>query len=412
MRASTGPAERWLAVARRRHDRGRRRRDGRLRVRRGDPGPVRRDLERVLRLGPRVREGPARRRVAAGGRARGHLVDPRRRARHLPAAAPSGHAVHHRGALGVAAASRVGSAAAHRRPLARGGGARPGGRARPRVSSSTSSGASATPGPRPGSSRRRGCRSTSRIPAAARSGLRGPRAGDRAAGPGPPARPSPDGRRPAPVRRTDPPTCSSSPGSSRRSSARPRRPRMPRPPAATEARLERELAETEARLDGRPPAAWPTPSFTSKAPAAIVDGARRQEAELAERADRLRDDWIADASRRASRNRLPRADRSRDARARPRRRLVAPRRRLPDLSAQLRGQRRRRDRRPARDHRAPRPSRPERPGRRRHLAVAHLPVARQGRRLRRQRPRGDRSALRHGCRLRRLSRRPTLPACG
>ncbi len=59
--------------------------------------------------------------------------------------------------------------------------------------------------------------------------------------------------------------------------------------------------------------------------------------------------------------------------------LVADRRRLPGLSAQLRRQRRRRRRRPARHHR---PSRP--PGRRRarlarrrrDLAVAHLPVTR------------------------------------
>ena len=48
-----------------------------------------------------------------------------------------------------------------------------------------------------------------------------------------------------------------------------------------------------------------------------------------------------------------------------RRRLVAARRRLPDLPAQLRRQRRRRRRRPAGHHRPPRPSRPGRPRRRR-----------------------------------------------
>ena len=70
-----------------------------------------------------------------------------------------------------------------------------------------------------------------------------------------------------------------------------------------------------------------------------------------------------------------------------RRRLVAARRRLPGLPAQLRRQRRRRRRRPAGHHRPPRPPRPGRPRRRRDLAVADLPLARARRRLRRQRPR-------------------------
>ena len=88
--------------------------------------------------------------------------------------------------------------------------------------------------------------------------------------------------------------------------------------------------------------------------------------------------------------------------------MVAARRRLPDLAAQLRGRRRRRDRRPARDRRAPRP--PRRAGRRRALALPHLPVAAGRRRLRhlrlpRHRPgvrdaRGLRRAARGGARAR------------
>ena len=53
------------AVARRRHDGRGRRGDGEPGVRRGDAPRVRRDLERVLRLGRRVREGPPRRRRAS-----------------------------------------------------------------------------------------------------------------------------------------------------------------------------------------------------------------------------------------------------------------------------------------------------------------------------------------------------------
>ena len=69
--AGRGPprAGRALApVARGRHDRGGRRGDGRLRVRRGHPPAVRGDLERVLRLGPRAGQGPAGRRPARPGR--------------------------------------------------------------------------------------------------------------------------------------------------------------------------------------------------------------------------------------------------------------------------------------------------------------------------------------------------------
>ena len=70
-------------------------------LRRDDPRPLRRDLERVLRLGPRAGQGPARGRDARAGRPRGDLVDARRGARHVPAPAPPGHAVRHRGAVGA-----------------------------------------------------------------------------------------------------------------------------------------------------------------------------------------------------------------------------------------------------------------------------------------------------------------------
>jgi valyl-tRNA synthetase len=57
--------------------------------------------------------------------------------------------------------------------------------------------------------------------------------------------------------------------------------------AADVARLERELAEAE-RLLGAARARLANDAFTDKAPAAIVDGARAREAELAEQVDRLR----------------------------------------------------------------------------------------------------------------------------
>jgi valyl-tRNA synthetase len=53
------------------------------------------------------------------------------------------------------------------------------------------------------------------------------------------------------------------------------------------ARLEKELAETESRLAGAR-SRLADPRFTERAPAAIVDGARKLEAELAAQADRIR----------------------------------------------------------------------------------------------------------------------------
>jgi valyl-tRNA synthetase len=57
--------------------------------------------------------------------------------------------------------------------------------------------------------------------------------------------------------------------------------------AADRARLEKELAETERLLEAAR-ARLANGAFTSKAPGAIVDGARTREAELADQADRLR----------------------------------------------------------------------------------------------------------------------------
>ena len=57
--------------------------------------------------------------------------------------------------------------------------------------------------------------------------------------------------------------------------------------ARDRARLEKELADTEALL-ASVRARLGDERFTSKAPPAVVDGARVREAELAERADKLR----------------------------------------------------------------------------------------------------------------------------
>ena len=57
---------------------------------------------------------------------------------------------------------------------------------------------------------------------------------------------------------------------------------------ADRARLEKELADAERLLDAAR-ARLANDAFTAKAPAAIVDGARAREAELADQVDRLRD---------------------------------------------------------------------------------------------------------------------------
>jgi valyl-tRNA synthetase len=54
------------------------------------------------------------------------------------------------------------------------------------------------------------------------------------------------------------------------------------------ARLERELAQAESLLDTAR-ARLANEAFVSKAPAAVVEGARAREAELADQVDRLRD---------------------------------------------------------------------------------------------------------------------------
>ena len=83
-----------------RGDRGGRQGHGRVPVRRRHASSLRRDLVRVLRLGPGAGQGPTRRRIATGRRARGDVVDARRSPRHLPSAPPPSHALRDRGALG------------------------------------------------------------------------------------------------------------------------------------------------------------------------------------------------------------------------------------------------------------------------------------------------------------------------
>ena len=83
--------------------------------------------------------------------------------------------------------------------------------------------------------------------------------------------------------------------------------------------------------------------------------------------------------------------------------MVEARGRLPDLPALVRGLRRRRDRRPGGDRGAPRLPRAAR--RRRHLAVADLPLAAGRQRLRHLRLPGRRPGVRHARGLRPPARR-------
>ena len=179
---------------------------------------LRRDLERVLRLGPRAGQGPPGRRVAAGADARGDLVDAGRGARHVPAAAPPGHAVRDRGAVGRAARTAPTDpellivarwpAAGRARPDGRGRG-RGAHRARPRHPQRPRRGA-ARAGALAAGRRRRA--------ADARRRVRGAAAGHRAARPGPAARRRHLTREALHGPRARPATWPSSPASSRRSS--------------------------------------------------------------------------------------------------------------------------------------------------------------------------------------------------
>ena len=123
-------------------------------------------------------------------------MDARRGARHVPAPAPPGDAVRHRGALGRAAAPRDRPGAADRRPLA---GRRRARRRRPRPRSarwSSSSPRSATPVPTAGSCRpAAGSRRCVYVPVAIGPTFEALRPGDRAPGARPAAAPRADAAR-------------------------------------------------------------------------------------------------------------------------------------------------------------------------------------------------------------------------
>ena len=214
-------------------------------------------------------------------------MDARRGPRHVPAAAPSGHAVRDRGALGGAAASGQRPGAADRRPLARGA-------------------ASATRPRRPRSARSielvteiRNARASAKLPAADwletlvfvphELGLDASRRSARPSS-GWPAR----GRS---HRELTPEAlaAASRPGDLAVIVAR-RRDRGGHPSggrredagALERARLERELAEAEGWLAAARDR-LANDAFVSKAPPPVVDGARAREAELADQVERLRD---------------------------------------------------------------------------------------------------------------------------
>ena len=219
-------------------------------------------------------------------RARGDVVDAGRGPRHVPAAAPSGHAVRHRGALGGAAAPGDGPRPAHRRPLARGGGARPARRARGRRAHRPRRRDPQRPrvGEAPG---RRLARDAGLRADRARADLRGAPPGHRATRPraAAPSRADPRGARGGRPRRAT--SRSSSPV------ARSRRPSGPRRPTPTPMRsnaTDSSATWPKPRAGWRPPASdSPTRRSSSRAPAAVVEGARAREAELADQVARLRE---------------------------------------------------------------------------------------------------------------------------
>ena len=147
--------------------------------------------------------------------------------------------------------------------------------------SSSWSGRSATPARRRGSSPRPGCRSTSSSRRRSRRPSRRcgrPSTGSRGLARSRATRRTPRSRRPRrPAWRSSP--ASSRPGSSTEAAG---------PSDGDQARLEKELAEAEGFLAAAR-ARLANEAFTSKAPPAVVEGARAREAELADKVARLRE---------------------------------------------------------------------------------------------------------------------------
>jgi valyl-tRNA synthetase len=223
---------------------------------------------------------------ACPGRARGHVVDARRRARHLPAPAAPDHAVHHRGHLGAAAAHAGDPQAADRGRLADRRGPSAGRRRRGRSRRPHRPGPGRAQRAGRGSDRARGVAAGRRLRARF-------------------ARPTFEALRPAIERlaRARPLRREPSLASIRRgvegglSVIAGEIEAVVRPAAKDEAqeerdraRLERELAEAQGLLASAR-ARLANEAFTSKAPAAVVEGARARATELEELVARLTSGW-------------------------------------------------------------------------------------------------------------------------
>ena len=272
-------------VARGRDDGGGRPRLRRVPVRRDHPRPPRRHLVGVLRLGDRAREGPPRRRRpfrpdqrAATWWTLVDALDTYLRLLHpvMPFVTEAiwGSLPRRAGDAELLIVARWPAASASRTTRWTGGWAW----------SSRRSSRSGTPARRPVSRRETGSRPISPSPArSARASRRWrpPSAGWRAPGRWPSTRRADDaaGRRRIPGAR-----------SSRRATSRAgscsRQP--PRRRTGERARLEKELAEAEGHLAAAR-ARLANPAFVDRAPAAVVDGARTREAELASQVERLRE---------------------------------------------------------------------------------------------------------------------------
>ena len=250
---------------------------------------LRGDLERVLRLGPRARQGPAGRRARSTAEAREatwwtlvEVLDTYLRLLHpvmpfvteaLWAALP--HRATDPELLIVARWPGAGERDLTRR----------GARSARSIELVDRDPQRARRGEAAG--RPTGSRRSSTCPLALGADVRGAPPGDRAAGPGATAPPRADARgaRGGDARRR--------PGGHRRRrrdrGGRPAGARRTRPrPTLERERLERDLAEAEGWLDAARER-LANEAFVARAPAAVVEGARAREAELAEQVDRLRE---------------------------------------------------------------------------------------------------------------------------